>query len=241
QAKVGSFFKQLDQTITLHQRKLDKLQELKKAALQSFFPKKDELMPKVRFANFEGVWKQRKLSQLADIVGGGTPNTKVKEYWGGNIDWYSPKEIGNENYIHESQKKITKLGLKKSSTKLLPANQTILFTSRAGIGDMAILKNSGTTNQGFQSIVVNKGNDTYFIYSYGDKIKKEAIKFASGSTFLEITGKELGKIQLKLPSLTEQQKVSSFFTKLDTIISYQQTKLGGIEKLKKAFLQKMFI
>src|SRR5690625_5220150 len=113
-----------------------------------------------------------------DIIGGGTPSTKIPEYWNGEIDWYSPVEIGDQMYVTGSRRKITKLGLSKSSAKMLPANNTILFTSRAGIGDMAILKREGTTNQGFQSLVVNDDHNVYFIYYLNDKIKKFALRHA---------------------------------------------------------------
>lgn len=185
-------------------------------------------------------WKQRKLRELSDIVGGGTPSTNIKEYWDGDINWYSPVEIGNDVYTYQSRKKITQLGLQKSSAKILPAGRTILFTSRAGIGDMAILENTGTTNQGFQSIIVKEDNDVYFIYSYGAKIKKKAIKFASGSTFLEISGKELGKLQLKVPSLIEQQKIGVLLKKIDNTIALHQEKLSKLQSLKEAALQSLF-
>ena len=120
-------------------------------------------IPKLRFPGFTGAWEQRKLGEVADIVGGGTPSTKVKEYWNGNINWYSPIEIGTSIYASESVKKITQLGLEKSSAKLLPKG-TVLFTSRAGIGNTAILMKEATTNQGFQSIVPKKGVlNSYFI------------------------------------------------------------------------------
>ncbi|GEN91906.1 restriction endonuclease subunit S [Tetragenococcus koreensis] len=241
QGKIGTFIQKIDNTIALHQEKLSKLQTLKKVALQALFPKKDEIVPKVRFTNFNEAWKQRKLSSLANIVGGGTPNTKAEEYWDGDIDWYSPVEIGKDIYVYESQRKITELGLRKSSAKILPSDRTILFTSRAGIGDMAILKNSGTTNQGFRSMIVNDDTDTYFLYSYGNKIKKYALKHASGSTFLEISGKELSKIELKVPSLTEQRKIGFLFEQIDNVITLHQIKIKKLQTLKKGFLQKMFI
>lgn len=241
QVKLGAFFKSLDDTIALHQRKLDKLQELKKAALQALFPQKNETEPKVRFANLNGLWKRCKLGELGEIVGGGTPNTNIKEYWDGNINWYSPVEIGNDTYVYESKKKITELGLQKSSAKKLPANKTILFTSRAGIGDMAILGSDGATNQGFQSIIVKGNNDVYFLYSYGNKIKSKAIKYASGSTFLEISGQELSKIQLKVPSLIEQQKLGIFFKKIDNTIVLHRKRFKKLQVLKKSLLTKMLI
>lgn len=135
---------------------------------------------------------KEKISEISSIVSGGTPSTKIKEYWDGTVNWFTPSEIGKSVYAFESTRKITELGLQKSSAKLLPANKTILFTSRAGIGDMAILREKSSTNQGFQSLVLHEDIEVYFIYSMGDIIKRKAIRYAAGSTFLEISGGELG-------------------------------------------------
>lgn len=196
--------------------------------------------PELRFSNFLDMWHIHKLSDVATITGGGTPSTKVSEYWDGEIDWYTPNEIGERIYARGSKKKITNLGYKKSSTKLLPIN-TILFTSRAGIGNTAILAKEGCTNQGFQSIIPNSEKiDSYFIYTISNHIKKYALKHAAGSTFLEISGKELGKMKLFLPSLTEQQKIGVFFSKLDQQIELEEKKLELLEQQKRGYMQKIF-
>ncbi|MBL4975421.1 restriction endonuclease subunit S [Bacillus halotolerans] len=241
QTQIGNFFKQLDDTIALHQQELTTLKQTKQGFLQKMFPKEGESVPEVRFSGFSGDWEERKLNEVAEIIGGGTPSTAVQEYWDGDIDWYSPVEIGKEIYAVGSQRKITSLGLKKSSAKILPANKTILFTSRAGIGDMAILKKDGATNQGFQSLVVNNNYNTYFVYSIGHKIKEFALKHASGSTFLEISGRQLGKMVLFVPSLEEQTQIGNFFKQLDDTIALHQRELDALKETKKAFLQKMFV
>lgn len=242
QAQIGSYFQNLDKLISLHQTKVNKLVNLKKAMLEKMFPKNGAEVPEIRFKGFEGDWEEKRLSEdVADIVGGGTPSSFESSYWNGNIDWYSPTEIGTEVFANGSVKKITELGLKNSSAKLLPANKTILFTSRAGIGDMAILKRIGATNQGFQSLVLKDGYDTYFIYSMGVLIKDFAIRYSSGSTFLEISGKMLGKMVLRMPSITEQEKIGTFFQSLDKLISLQISELDKLNRLKKACLEKMFV
>lgn len=238
---VGNFLEKLDDMIALHMQELDALLQTKQGFLQKMFPEKGESMPEVRFPGFTGEWEQRKLKEVAEIIGGGTPSTEVKEYWDGDIDWYSPVEIGKTIYAVGSQRKITALGLKKSSAKVLPANKTILFTSRAGIGDMAILKKDGATNQGFQSLVINNNYNVYFVYSIGYKIKEYGLKNASGSTFLEISGKMLGEMDLFVPSLKEQVKIGNFFKYLDDTIDLHQHELGTLKVTKQAFLQKMFV
>ena len=198
------------------------------------------LVPKRRFKDYLENWKLKKISDVGEIIGGGTPNTAIKEYWNGSINWFSPTEIGDKPYVFESQKKITELGLQYSSAKVLPAQKTVLFTSRAGIGDMAILAKDAATNQGFQSIVVKEDSDVYFIYSMGFKIKEYALKNASGSTFLEISGKELSKAPVVVPEVKEQEKIGQFFKVLDKRIVNQEKKIAKVKALKEAYLSEMF-
>ena len=241
QEKIGQILDKVDNTITLQQRKLNSLQKLKKGLLQKMFPKNGENIPEIRFPEFSDAWKQRKLSDIALIVGGGTPSTNNPEYWDGEIDWYAPAEINGQIYADYSARKITKLGLEKSSAKILPAGKTVLFTSRAGIGKTAILRRPAATNQGFQSLVLNDEIDTYFVYSMTEIIKQKAEKIASGSTFAEISGKMLGGLSFMFPKYTEQNKIGTFFSKLDNLITLQQRKLEFLQKLKKGLLQQMFI
>ena len=160
---------------------------------------------------------------IAEIVGGGTPDTNNSNYWDGDIDWYAPAELGNNIYAESSTRKITQAGFDSCSTKMLPADKTILFTSRAGIGNTAILRHSACTNQGFQSLVIGDA-DVYFVYSMSERIKKWAEEKASGSTFLEISGRQLETMPVNLPSLVEQQAIGSFFSHLDDLITLHQRK-----------------
>lgn len=241
QSQIGEYFKELDQLIQLHQHKHKKLVTLKQAMLQKMFPQGGASVPEIRFKGFSEDWEEKNLGNICEIVGGGTPSTSIPEYWGGNIDWYSPTEIGSNVYARESVKKITQLGLDKCSAKILPAWKTVLFTSRAGIGDMAILKKPGCTNQGFQSLVLNDDIDTYFIYSMGYMLKNYALKHASGSTFLEISSKQLKKMEIRLPKHSEQQKIGAYFRKLDELISQHATQLEKLKQIKSACLAKMFV
>ena len=118
QMVIGQYFSQLDHLITLHQRKYDKLQVIKKAMLEKMFPQNGSNVPEIRFRGFTDPWEQRKLGEVADIVGGGTPSTENPEYWDGDIDWYAPAEIADQIYVHTSQRKITEQGYDNSSAKL---------------------------------------------------------------------------------------------------------------------------
>ena len=198
------------------------------------------LVPQIRFAGFTDPWEQRKLGDVATIVGGGTPSTNNDAYWDGDIDWYSPAELGEQVYADRSVRRITQAGYDSCSATLLPAGKTILFTSRAGIGNTAILRRSACTNQGFQSLVVNDDTDVYFIYSMTDRIKNFAEQKASGSTFLEISGKGLAAGEFAFPSKDEQTAIGSMFKQLDHLITLHQRKYDKLCVLKKSMLDKMF-
>ena len=167
------------------------------------------------------------MGDIAEIVGGGTPSTGVDDYWDGDIDWYSPAELGEKIYVDGSERKITEAGYRSCSATMLPADRTILFTSRAGIGNTAILRRPACTNQGFQSLVVNDKADVYFVYSMTDKIKKHAEQKASGSTFLEISGKGLAAGEFFIPSKDEQRIVGNYFRGIDNLITLHQRKYDG--------------
>ena len=241
QELIGDAFLRLDNLITLHQRKYDKLCAVKKSMLDKMFPKPGEVEPEIRFAGFTDPWEQRKLGDVATIVGGGTPSTNNDAYWDGDIDWYSPAELGEQVYADRSVRRITQAGYDSCSATLLPAGKTILFTSRAGIGNTAILRRSACTNQGFQSLVMNDDIDVYFIYSMTDRIKKFAEQKASGSTFLEISGKGLAAGEFTFPSKDEQTAIGSMFKQLDYLITLHQRELNLLKNTKKSLLDKMFV
>lgn len=185
-------------------------------------------VPRIRFKGFEEDWEQRKLGEIADIIGGGTPSTLNLDYWDGNIDWYSPAEIIDQIYVDRSQRKITELGFEKSSAKMLPEG-TVLFTSRAGIGKTAILAKKGCTNQGFQSIVPHSNKlDSYFIFSRTEELKKYGELVGAGSTFVEVSGRQMENMQLMIPkTIDEQHIIGVLFSTFDHLITLHQSKSFG--------------
>ena len=225
QEKIGEYFLAIDHLITLHQRKYDKLTNVKKSMLEKMFPQNGSNAPEIRFKGFTEAWEQRKLGEIADILGGGTPSTGNPSYWNGEIDWYAPAEIADQIYANSSQKKITDLGYENSSAKMLPPG-TVLFTSRAGIGKTAILTRKGCTNQGFQSIVPHRGElDTYFIFSRTEELKRYGELVGAGSTFVEVSGKQMAVMELMMPpTMREQQTIGGFFQRLDNLITLHQRK-----------------
>lgn len=241
QNKIGHLFEKIQHLINLHQRKINILIQLKKAILREMFADNMNYTPNLRFYGFNKEWEQRKLGDVANIVGGGTPSTDNPEYWNGKINWYSPIEIGDSIYKSESKKKISELGLKKSSARILPPG-TVLYTSRAGIGKTAILDQSGSTNQGFQSIIpLENILDSYFIYSRTEELKIYGERYGSGSTFNEISGKQLAKMPIKIPDIEEQNYIAQFVKYLDSLGIFYQDKLIKFNELKKEYLNKMFI
>ena len=241
QTYITDMFQNLDTLITLTQQKLDQLKTLKKACLEKMFPKEGETVPEIRFKGLEGPWEWKKLGEIADIVGGGTPSTSIPEYWSGNISWYSPAEIGNKVFVSESQRKITKAGYNHCSAAILPPG-TVLFTSRAGIGKTAILEKEGCTNQGFQSIIPHKEQlDSYFIYSRTAELKQYGETVGAGSTFVEVSGKQMADMDILIPAILEQRVIGGFFRNLDNLISLIQQKLDQLKNIKKALLEKMFV
>ena len=242
QKTIGDFFKRLDSLLTLHQRKYEKLLNIKKSMLEKMFPKEGEVVPEIRFKGFTGAWEERKLGDIADITGGGTPSTSNNDYWDGIINWYSPAEISNQIFLNSSQRKITELGFSSCSAKMLPRG-TVLFTSRAGIGKTAILSAEGCTNQGFQSIVPHANElDSYFIFSRTHELKKYGEVVGAGSTFVEVSGKQMAAMTLMMPpKFNEQKMIGDFFKRLDSILTLHQRKLEMLKNIKQAFLDKMFV
>ena len=197
--------------------------------------------PAIRFKGFSDAWEQRKLGDIADIVGGGTPSTGNQSYWDGDIDWYAPAEITDQIYANSSQKKITGLGYENSSAKMLPPG-TVLFTSRAGIGKTAILTRKGCTNQGFQSIVPHRGElDSYFIFSRTEELKRYGELVGAGSTFVEVSGKQMAVMELMMPpTMREQQTIGGFFQQLDNLITLHQRKCVFLFGFFQAFISMIF-
>lgn len=239
QKKVGDFFSKLDCQIELEEKKLELLEQQKKGYIQKIFSQ--ELRFKDENGNNYPNWEMKKLGNIANIVGGGTPSTKKSEYWDGDINWFSPVEIGDKEFVSTSQRRITEKGLEKSSAKVLPIG-TVLFTSRAGIGKTAILSKEATTNQGFQSIVPKENDlDSYFLYSMTSILKRNAEKVGAGSTFSEVSRKQMEQIKLLIPILKEQKHIGRLFQIINRKINKQIHKIELLKQRKKGLLQKMFV
>ncbi len=247
QTRIAAFLTAVDKRVNLLQKKKAELELYKKGVMQKLFS--SPLLGGdaagrggIRFKNDDGNnfpdWEDKKLGEVCEIIGGGTPSTTIQEYWNGEFNWFTPTEIKNK-YIQGSQRKISVLGLKKSSAKLLPKN-TLLFTSRATIGDVGIAQIECTTNQGFQSFLPNESYETEYLYYWLILNKKKFLRKSSGSTFIEISKGEISKIQIIIPCLKEQQKIASFLSSIDQSIKKIGNQIDASREWKKGLLQKMF-
>ncbi|GAA8525603.1 restriction endonuclease subunit S [Helicobacter pylori] len=178
-------------------------------------------------------WQRVRLGDIAEIIGGGTPSTQITSFWNGSINWFTPTEIGITKYVYKSQRTITPLGLKKSSAKLLPIG-TILLTSRASIGDCAILKVVATTNQGFQSLIPLEKINNEFLYYLMLTLKNKLLKLASGSTFLEVSPNKIKNLLIPLPPLNEQIAIANILSDVDRYLYSLDALILKKESVKKA-------
>ena len=189
-------------------------------------------VPHLRFPEFSGEWNKYTINDLATVVGGGTPDTTVKSYWGGDIQWFTPSEIGKNKYVDFSKRTITRDGLDNSSAKLLPLH-TILLSSRATVGECSIASNECTTNQGFQSLIAKQCNIDFLYYLIQTK-KKDLIRNACGSTFLEISANEIRKIKVAVPVQNEQEQIAKLLSLIDERIATQNKIIEKYESLIQA-------
>lgn len=188
-------------------------------------------------------WKEVKVEEIADVVGGGTPSTKKMEYFNGNIPWITPKDLSNyhNRYICCGERNITQYGLENSSTRILPAG-TVLFTSRAPIGYVAIAKNDVTTNQGFKSLIPHNNVDSAFLYYLMKHSAKKIESMAGGSTFKEISGSALKQFELYMPVNKEEQKdIADFLGTLDDKIELNRKMNETLEEMAQTLFKSWFI
>lgn len=188
-------------------------------------------------------WKTYKLSDIGEIIGGGTPSTSKQEYYNGDIPWITPKDLSNHSsmFISKGERSITELGLKNSSAKLMPEG-TVLLTSRAPIGYLAISENQVCTNQGFKSIVVNQNlvNNKFIYYLLKSNIDL-LLQNASGSTFQEISGSVVKNLEFDFPPLEEQKSIASILSAIDDKIENNLSINKTLEEMAMALYKHWFV
>ena len=237
QRKIADFLTAVDGRIGQLRQKKDLLEDYKKGVMQQLFTQ--ALRFKDDHGNDYPAWEEKTLGAIGTIVGGGTPDSANDIYWKGDVQWFTPTEISSK-YATRSKRTISAAGLKNCSASILPIG-TLLLTSRATIAEVSIATEECTTNQGFQSIIVNKGVNNEFIYYWVIRSRKEFLRKAQGSTFLEIGGKEMRKMPISIPSLPEQTKIANFLTALDRKIESVAQQVRHTQAFKKGLLQQMFV
>jgi len=188
-------------------------------------------------------WKQCTLADLGEIVGGATPSTKNDDYYGGDIAWITPKDLStfHGRFISHGERNITAEGLKNSSARLMPPH-SVLFTSRAPIGYVAIAENEVCTNQGFKSIVPNSDTDYLFLYYLLVHNRERIENMGSGTTFKEVSGAVMKQISVSVPTDIEEQKsISAILGALDDKIE-NNTKINHhLEQMAQVIFKSWFV
>ena len=225
QKAIAEVLSDTDNLIQALEKRIAKKCLIKQGAMQKLLSPKED-------------WEVKALGEVADIIGGGTPNTFMNIYWNGTINWFTPTEIGLNKYTFESIRKISTEGLKNSSAKILPIG-TVLLTSRAGIGDLSILKVEGCTNQGFQSLIPKESINNEFLYYLMITLKNVLIQNASGSTFLEISPNRIKQIEVSLPDYKEQTHIATILSDMDKEIETLEKKLVKYKLIKQGLMQNL--
>ncbi|MFR1935449.1 MAG: restriction endonuclease subunit S [Bifidobacterium longum] len=244
QQQIGMTLRSLDDLITLHQRKYDKLVILKKSMLEKMFPKDGESVPEIRFAGFTDPWEQRKLSEVATFGGGHTPPMADPDnYEDGYVLWVTSQDV-KSNYLDRTTTQITEKGAKELT--LYPAGSLVMVT-RSGILrhtlPVAELRKPSTVNQDIR-VILPQGEccGEWLLQFFISHNKELLLEFGKTGTTVESV--DFGKIKdmlLYMPSTVEQQQIGDFFAKLDSLITLHQRKLELLQNIKKSLLDKMFV
>ena len=240
QQKIGEFFIKLDRQIELEEQKLELLQQQKKGYMQKIFSQ--ELRFKDENGNDYPNWEEKKIEDIASqVYGGGTPNTKIKEFWNGDIPWIQSSDVKvNDLILRQCNKFISKNSIELSSAKLIPAN-SIAIVTRVGVGKLCLVEFDYATSQDFLSLSSLKYDKLYSLYSLLYTMKKISANL-QGTSIKGITKKELLDSIIKIPhNLEEQQKIGDVFYKIDKYISFNKCKIEILKSLKQGLLQKIFI
>ena len=188
-------------------------------------------------------WKEVTLGEIGTIVGGATPSTKNTSFYDGNIPWLTPKDlsVNGNKYIFRGERNITEAGFKSCSCKMLPKG-SVLFSSRAPIGYVAIAANDMCTNQGFKSVIPNEETDSEFLYYLLKYNKDNIASQGSGTTFAEVSGKTMKDIEVVVPKEKEdQRRIASILSSLDRKIELNNKINADLEEMAQAIFKNWFV
>ena len=235
QQKIADFLSNVDSIITAETKILNTLQKKKKALMQKLFTQQ------LRFKSDDGTdfptWEEKKLGDVCSYIGGGTPSKKNKEYWNGNINWASVKDITGK-YLYETQDKISQLGADSSATNICGPDSLLLIT-RMSPGKTVITKCITAINQDLK--IVKSDINVEFLHLLFQSIQTKIDEKTSGTTVKGISIEGLNQIDIRLPCKAEQQKIADCLSSMDSLIQNQQKVVTTWQQRKKALLQQMFI
>ncbi|EMF0287477.1 restriction endonuclease subunit S [Enterococcus hirae] len=251
QAKIGFFFKQLDDTIALHQRKLDLLKETKKGFLQKMFPKDGASVPEIRFPGFTEDWEERKLGETKTYFTDGNygesyPSSKDMSDKENGVPFLRGSDFSN-GYLDSSNANYIKYEKHQELTSGHIKQDDIVIAVRGSLGTLgyANKENEGwNINSQLAILRTNKSEILgMFLIQYllSNKGQKEILSRNTGTALKQLPIKQLKDIPIPMPAISEQQKIGTFFKQLDDTIALQQRKLDLLKETKKGFLQKMFV
>ncbi len=190
-------------------------------------------------------WEIKTLGEISEILNGGTPDTTIPKFWNGENLWITPKDMGKlvSIYVDDTLRKITNEGLKNSSAKILPPN-SIILSSRAPIGHLAINLKYISTNQGCKGIVPKKEVNTLFLYYFLSKSVDLLNSLGTGTTFKELSGSKLGTVEIPIPPLPDQQRIVSIldqaFAAIAKVKANAEQNLKNAKELFESYLQRVF-
>jgi type I restriction enzyme S subunit len=189
-----------------------------------------------------GEWREYRIGEIADIIGGSTPSTADPSNFDGEIPWLTPKDLSgpHDRYVSRGERSLSRKGLESCSAQLLPPG-TVLLTSRAPIGYVAIAKNSVATNQGFRNLIPKPGMSSEFLYYWLKGHVEELQRHASGSTFQELSGTALAQIGIRVPPLPEQRAIAHILGTLDDKIELNRRMSETLEQMARALFKAWFI
>ena len=187
-------------------------------------------------------WNIFTIQDVSEVIGGGTPSTEDQENFNGNIAWITPRDLSiyKERYIFCGERNISDKGLSSSNAKLIPKN-SVLLTTRAPVGYLAISKNEMTTNQGFHSMVPNEKTSSIFLYYLLKNNVQKLVENASGSTFQELNGKTLKSLTFAFPTINEQSRIATILSSLDDKIELNRQMNVTLEKIASALFKRWFV
>ena len=235
QRKIADILSTWDRAIETTEALLATARTQKRALMQSL------LTGKRRFPELERQeWKEVRLGDMGQVISGGTPDSTVPEYWDGDVQWATPTDITKltSRFITGTARQITARGLKSSAAKLLPAG-AILICTRATIGELAIATGPICTNQGFKNLVPSDEYDSDFVFYLLQFFKNELIRYACGSTFLELSKKDFEKRAFRIPGLVEQKRIAAVLNAAEEEIAEHRESIEKLRSEKKALMQQL--